>query len=123
MKAIFYIKDLDKNGKVDLNTTSIGIYDFDAKGFAELKPLSHLTNKGYYSKKPLYVEFATPDRIKTAPSSMRYMELTDEEYDYLDSNYTKKGKIFQTAWQRHSTNKAVGDLAWISVMKDPYDRG
>jgi hypothetical protein len=123
MKAIFYIKDLDKNGKVDLRTTSLAIYDFESKQIVELKPLSHLTDKGYYSKKPLNVEFVTPDRIKTAPSSMRYIELTDEEYHYLDLNYTKKGKIFQTEWQRHSTDKAVGDLAWCSVMKDPYDRG
>ena len=123
MKGIFYITDLDKNGKIDLQETRIGIYDSDAKGFVELKWLNHLTDKGYYSKKPLYVEFATPDRIKTAPSNNRYIELTDEEYDYLDSNFTKKGKIFQTAWERHSTNKAAGDLAWCSVMKDPYDRG
>jgi hypothetical protein len=123
MNAIFYVKDLDKNGKVDLRTTSLAIYDFEAKQIVEQKPLNHLTDKGYYSKKPLYVEFATPDRIKTAPTSMRYIELTDEEYHYLDSNFTKQGKIFQTEWQRHSTDKAVGLKAWCSVMKDPYDRG
>jgi hypothetical protein len=118
MKAILYIKDADKNGKLDLKTCSI--YSGD---MSKNKHLSHLTKKGYYSKKPLYVDFATIERVKTAPSGNKYIELTDEEYDYLLDNYTAKGKIFQTAEQRYRTNKAVGDLAWCASMKDPYDRG
>lgn len=118
MKAILYIKPLDKNGKLDLQTCSIY-----SGNMANNKRLTHLTEKGYYSKKPLYVDFATNDRVKTLANGNKYIELNDREYDYLEANFTQKGKIFQTYEQRKRTEKAVGDLAWCSLMKDPYDRG
>jgi hypothetical protein len=117
MKAIIHIKEPDKNGKLDLKTCSI--YN---NGMDNVNRLSHLTKKGYYSQKPLYVDFAVIDRVKPAVHG-NYIELTDDEYNYMLNNYTEKGKIFQTSEQRFRTNKAVGDLAWCAAMKDPYDRG
>ena len=117
MKAIIYIKDADKNGKLDLKTCSI--YDGSVEN---IKSLSHLTDKGYYSQKPLYVDFAIKDRVKSA-SGGKYIELTDLEYNYLLNEYTVRGKIFQTYEQRKRTERACSDLAWCSVMKDPYDVG
>ena len=117
MKAIIYVKGKDKNGLLDLKTCSI--YNGNME---DIKRLSHLTEKGYYSQKPLYIDFATNDRIKQAPQGL-YIELSDAEYKYLLENFTSKGKIFQTQEEKLKTAKAVGDLAWCSAMKDPYDRG
>ena len=117
MKAIIYIKDADKNGKLDLKTCSI--YDGSMEN---IKRLSHLTEKGYYSQKPLYVDFATRERVECSGNN-KWIVLTDLEYDYLKDNYTQQGKIFQTYEQRKRTEKACADLAWCSVMKDPYDVG
>lgn len=123
MKALIYIKDVDKNGKIDLKTCSI--YDTEIKSDSwdeKSQRLTHLTEKGYCSQKPLYIDFATPNRIQSN-GSRKWIVLTDDEYEYLKLNYTTQGKIFQTYEQKQRTLKAVGDLAWCSSMKDPYDRG
>jgi predicted restriction endonuclease len=50
--------------------------------------------------------------------------ISKETAIFLIENYTNlNGKIFQTYEQRKKTEKAVGDLAWCSSMKDPYDVG
>ena len=119
MKAILHLNGKEvKDGKINLKNCPI--YNGE---MSENKRLSHLTEKGYYSKKPLYVDFATTNRVKTAPSGNKYIELTDAEYNYLDNNFTTKGKVFQTYEQRKRTENACRVLAWCSVMKDPYDRG
>ena len=123
MKAIIYIKDADKNGKIDLKTCSI--YDTAIKSDSwdeKSQRLSHLTEKGYYSQKPLYIHFATLGRVVNN-NGKRWIVLTDDEYNFLKENYTQKGKIFQTYEEKQRTLKAAGDLAWCSSMKDPYDRG
>ena len=124
MKSIIYIKDADKNGKLDLNSCSIYDTEINSNYWDEkIHRLSHLTAKGYYSTKPLYIDFATHDRVDVAETGTKYIILTDEEYEFLKANYTQQGKIFETFEQRQRTLKAVGDLAWCSVMKDPYDLG
>jgi hypothetical protein len=119
MKAILYLDDKKvKNGKIDLKNSAI--YNGN---MSENKSLCSVTEKGYYSIKPIYVDFATECRIKLSPTGKKYIEITDDEYDYLLKNYTEKGKIFQTYEQKMRTLKAIGNLAWCSAMKDPYDRG
>ena len=132
MKALIHLEGRKvKDGKIDLK--NVPLYNGD---LSENKLLCSLTPKGYYSTKPIYVDFATIDRVvnvgggkctiingKLDGNGKKYMEITEEEYNYLLDNYTNKGKIFQTAEQRYRTNKAVGDLAWCASMKDPYDRG
>jgi hypothetical protein len=123
MKAIIYIKDADKNGKLDLKTCSIYNNEIESNSWNDTtQRLSHLTEKGYYSQKPLYVDFATLERVECNGNN-KWIVLTDLEYDYLKNNYTQQGKIFQTYEQRKRTEKACADLAWCSVMKDPYDVG
>ena len=123
MKAIIYIKEIDKNGKIDLKTCSIYDTEIESSSWNEKSQrLNHLTEKGYYSKKPLYIDFATPGRVESN-GSKKWIVLTDSEYNFLKDNYTQMGKIFQTYEQKQRTLKAVGYLAWCSSMKDPYDRG
>ena len=125
MKAIIYIKDADKNGKLDLKTCSIYNTEIESSSWNDkTQRLSHLTEKGYYSQKPLYVDFATRERVEcNENNNNKWIVLTDLEYDYLKDNYTQQGKIFQTYEQKQRTLKTAGDLAWCSSMKDPYDRG
>jgi hypothetical protein len=125
MKAIIYIQEADKSGKLDLKTASI--HDTEKKAETHswsesTHRLSHLTKKGYYSNKPLYIDFATTERVE-CNGSKRWIVLTDDEYNFLKDNYTQQGKMFETYEQKMRTKNAQGLLAMCSVMKDPYDRG
>ena len=123
MKAIIYIQGVDKNGKIDLKTCSIYDTEIQSNSYSDkCHKISHLTENGYYSQKPLYIDFATPERVE-CNGSKKWIVLTDAEYDFIKANYTQQGKIFQTYEQKQRTLKAAGDLAWCSSMKDPYDIG
>ena len=77
--------------------------------------------KGYYSKKALYVDFDYDVFDDGGVECLRVSKSIGERL--LNNNTELEGKIFQTAYQRHSTNKAEGIKAICNVMHDPYDRG
>ena len=83
--------------------------------------IEHLTEKGYYSKKALYVDFDYDVFDDGGVECLRVSKSIGERL--LNNNTELEGKIFQTAYQRHSTNKAEGIKAICNVMHDPYDRG
>jgi hypothetical protein len=83
--------------------------------------LQHLTEKGYYSQKALRINF---EYSYFNDGGVDCLIISKETAIFLIENYTNlNGKIFQTYEQRKKTEKAAGDLAWCSSMKDPYDVG
>tara|TARA_R110001599_G_scaffold322693_1_gene533862 strand:+ start:331 stop:741 length:411 start_codon:yes stop_codon:yes gene_type:complete len=91
--------------------------------------LHHLTKKGYNSKKPLFIDFLTVDRIEVfevkkqgKPFDRRVIILTNEEFEYLRENFSKIGNIFQTAEQKARVAKAAGMRA-LAERIDIHDRG
>lgn len=111
--AIYDYKE--KNGKVNFNNATMDCPS------GETFTLQHLTNKSYYSKKPLFLDI---EYTHFNDGGLECLGISKETFEFLRDNYTNLGgKIFQTEEERYKTNKAAGDLAWCSVMKDPYDVG
>lgn len=89
--------------------------------------LHHLTEKGYNSKKPLFIDFLTVDRIETFNIKGKNFDrkviiLTIEEFEYLKENFSNIGKVFQTPEQRARVEKMVGMRA-LAERIDIHDRG
>jgi len=104
-----------KKGKINFNNATMD--SPSGKTFT----LQHLTAKGYYSKKPLFLDI---EYTYFNDGGLDCLGISKETFEMLKSKHTGLGgKIFQTYEQRMRTEKACGDLAWCSVMKDPYDRG
>ncbi len=103
-----------KKGKIDFNNAIL-----DTPNGQHF--LQHLTDKGYYSKKPLYIDF---EYSYYNDGGVDCLIISEKTFKYLFDNYTNlNGKIFQTYEKSKRKEKAIGNLAWCSVMKDPYDRG
>lgn len=104
----------EKNGVFDFNEATL---DTPSGEYS----LAHLTEKGYYSKKPLNIEF---EYEYFNDGGMDCLIISKETADFLLKNYTNLGgKIFRTYEERKRVEKACADLAWCSAMKDPYDVG
>ena len=91
--------------------------------------LHHLTEKGYNSKKALFINFLTLDRIETFEMkrngktiNRKIIILTVEEFNYLKENFSKIGKIYQTPEQKARVEKMVGMRA-LAERIDIHDRG
>jgi hypothetical protein len=83
--------------------------------------MQHLTPKGYYSKKPLILEF---DFKVEMDGHVEVLILSESIGESLKANYTNlEGRFFQTWWQKASTDKAVKMKSFCDVMHDPYDIG
>jgi len=104
----------EKNGVIDFNDAKL-----DTPTGQHY--LQHLTEKGYYSKKPLHIDF---EYKYFNDGGVDCLIVSEKTANFLFKNYTNLGgKIFQTYEQRKRTENACGDLAWCSAMKDPYDVG
>jgi len=81
--------------------------------------LRHLTAKGYYSKKPLILDF---EHTVEMDGDVEVLIVSEEVGKNLIENFTNlEGKFFQTWWQKASTDSAVKMKALCDVMHDPYD--
>lgn len=110
--AILFYKE--KDGKIDFNGSVLDTPD----GQLTLK---HLTTGGYYSKKPLFLGI---EYTYFNDGGVDCLGVNASTFEFLRENYTGlNGKTFRTSEEKFRTGKAVGDLAWCSMMRDPYDIG
>lgn len=115
----FVIYNHTKTSKgIDINNATLEI---ENQGSYQDYDIKHLTEKGYYSKKALYIDF---DYESFDDGGMECLKISQSTAERLLKNNTRlNGKIFQTAEQRYHTNKAQGMKALCDVMNDPYDIG
>jgi len=109
-----------KAGKLNVRDAMV---DFENNYFK----LHHLTEKGYNSKKPLFIDLLTIDRIEfcrleNEDFDRRFIVLTDEEAKYLKENFSQFGKIYQTPEQKARIEKMAGMRA-LAERIDIHDRG
>jgi hypothetical protein len=117
MEFIIYNHTRTSKG-IDINKATLEVNN---EGSYKDYDIRHLTDKGYYSKKALYVDF---DYEVFDDGGMECLRISEAVAERLLKDYTGlQGKIFQTAQQRYYTDKAEGMKAICSVMHDPYDIG
>lgn len=117
MEFVIYNHKTTSKG-IDINKATLDVINGEAYKSYDIE---HLTEKGYYSKKALYVDFDYEVYDDGGVQCLRVSQSIGERL--LNNNTELEGKIFQTAYQRHSTNKAEAVKALCSVMHDPYDIG
>lgn len=117
MEFVIYNHTRTSKG-IDINNATLEVNN---EGSYKDYDIRHLTDKGYYSKKALYVDFDYESFDDGGVECLKVSQSTGERL--LKNNTGLKGKIFQTAEQRYHTNKAEGMKAICSVMHDPYDIG
>jgi uncharacterized protein YrzB (UPF0473 family) len=103
------------------------IFNIDSPDFNEKNRLVTLTEKGYKSQKNIEINFITMDRLQEGGGGW-FVELTDSEFDYIKETYCNNSfKTFESPQMKASRESRLSqssrDLAWCSVMKDPYDIG
>jgi len=117
MEFIIYNHKRTSKG-IDINNATLDVVNGETyKDYF----IQHLTKKGYYSKKALYIDFDYDVFYDGGMECLRVSQSVGERL--LNNNTELGGKIFETAYQRYHTNQAEGLKALCSVMHDPYDRG
>lgn len=109
-----------KKGKVDLNWSSV----IDSETYCEKRypQIINKTPKGWDSKKPLYIDGYTVDRIETLPNGREIIRITDEEYNQLTNmGEYNKSKVWESFELKSERMSAEGMKAKCRVMHDPYD--
>ena len=105
-----------KNGKIDLNGACLYSEGKTQRG------ICNLTNACYKSKKPLFIDFVTPERVDVL-NGKQYIKLTDFEYSEL-MKLPNPSDTNIKVWNKWTgDDKATAILELCKRMSDPYDRG
>ena len=82
--------------------------------------LSHLTKKGYYSKKPLFIDI---DFVKGSECGQSVLYISKETADMLKEKYTTKGKLWKNPYDTGISRALAIANHCTKNGGDIYDRG
>jgi hypothetical protein len=111
-KHMYYIPTFTKKSNgLDINKSHMVTEDSQI-----VLTFRHLTNKGYGSNKPLFVDF------EYTINEYGEIQVSDELAAQLIAKFKDVSpKIFETAAQKARARNMTGMLAWTSVMGDHGD--